>query len=98
MNFACRFPRRPSLGAALAAVAVIFVYLSGHSAWSQTSRTIKVVVPFAAGEGKLNWAYRGTSEPLAHRHYDTFELPEAPHCLLPDRPRRGAHSRAGYFA
>jgi len=28
-------------------------------------------------EGKLNWAYRGMSEPLAHRHYDTFELPEA---------------------
>jgi CubicO group peptidase (beta-lactamase class C family) len=29
-------------------------------------------------EGKLNWAYRGISELLAHRHYDTFELPEAP--------------------
>jgi CubicO group peptidase (beta-lactamase class C family) len=27
-------------------------------------------------EGKLHWAYRGISEPLAHRHYDTFELPE----------------------
>ncbi len=26
----------------------------------------------------MNWAYRGMSEPLAHRHYDTFELPEAP--------------------
>jgi hypothetical protein len=35
--------------------------------------------------GKLNWAYRGMSEPLAHRHYDTFELPEAPGRLLPDR-------------
>jgi hypothetical protein len=33
-------------------------------------------------EGKLNWAYRGISEPLAHRHYDTFELPEAPDRLL----------------
>jgi CubicO group peptidase (beta-lactamase class C family) len=29
-------------------------------------------------EGKLYWAFRGMSEPLAHRHYDTFELPEAP--------------------
>jgi CubicO group peptidase (beta-lactamase class C family) len=29
-------------------------------------------------EGKLIWAYRGMSEPLAHRHHDTFELPEAP--------------------
>jgi CubicO group peptidase (beta-lactamase class C family) len=33
-------------------------------------------------EGKLNWAYRGISELLAHRHYDTFELPEAPDRLL----------------
>jgi CubicO group peptidase (beta-lactamase class C family) len=36
-------------------------------------------------EGKLSWAYRGMTEPLAHRHYDTFELPEAPDRLLPDR-------------
>ncbi len=36
-------------------------------------------------EGKLLWAYRGMSEPLEHRHYDTFELPEAPDRLLPDR-------------
>src|SRR5215472_15222637 len=36
-------------------------------------------------ERKLNWTYRGMSEPLAHRHYDTFELPEAPGRLLPDR-------------
>jgi CubicO group peptidase (beta-lactamase class C family) len=33
-------------------------------------------------EGKLNWAYRGMSEALAHRHYDTFELPERPEGLL----------------
>jgi hypothetical protein len=33
----------------------------------------------------LIWAYRGISEPLAHRHYDTFELPEAPDRLLLDR-------------
>jgi CubicO group peptidase (beta-lactamase class C family) len=39
-------------------------------------------------EGKLHWAFRGMSEPLAHRHYDTFELPEAPESpgrLLPGR-------------
>jgi CubicO group peptidase (beta-lactamase class C family) len=29
-------------------------------------------------ERKLHWAFRGMSEPLTHRHYDTFELPEAP--------------------
>src|SRR5262249_36381433 len=36
-------------------------------------------------EGKLNGASRGMSEPLTHRHYDTFELPEAPGRLLLDR-------------
>jgi len=36
-------------------------------------------------EGKLNWAYRGTSESLTHRHYDTFELPETPAGLLQHR-------------
>jgi hypothetical protein len=39
-------------------------------------------------EGKLYWAFRGMSEPLTHRHYDTFELPDAPHSpgqLLPGR-------------
>jgi tetratricopeptide (TPR) repeat protein len=29
-------------------------------------------------EGKLHCAFRGMSDPLVHRHYDTFELPEAP--------------------
>jgi CubicO group peptidase (beta-lactamase class C family) len=36
-------------------------------------------------EGKLLWAYRGMCEPLAHRHYDTFELPETAGRLFPDR-------------
>jgi hypothetical protein len=36
-------------------------------------------------DNTLEWAYRGMSAPLAHRHYDTFELPEAPERLLPDR-------------
>jgi Domain of unknown function (DUF3471)/Beta-lactamase len=42
-------------------------------------------ITIAHAEGTLSWAYRGMSEPLAHRHYDTFELPEAPDRLLPDR-------------
>ena len=29
-------------------------------------------------EGRLQWAFRGMSESLAHRHCDTFELPETP--------------------
>ena len=39
-------------------------------------------------EGRLHWAFRGMSALLAHRHYDTFELPEAPESpggLLPGR-------------
>jgi CubicO group peptidase (beta-lactamase class C family) len=42
------------------------------------------IVITQSGDG-LHWAYRGLSAPLAHRHYDTFELPEAPGRLLPDR-------------
>jgi CubicO group peptidase (beta-lactamase class C family) len=37
-----------------------------------------------ADEG-LQWAYRGMAAPLAHRHYDTFDLPEAAERMLPDR-------------
>jgi CubicO group peptidase (beta-lactamase class C family) len=33
-------------------------------------------------EGTLHWAYRGMSDPLLHRHYDTFELPEKPDRFL----------------
>ena len=36
------------------------------------------------GGDELKCAYRGISGPLAHRHYDTFELPEAPERLLRD--------------
>jgi CubicO group peptidase (beta-lactamase class C family) len=36
-------------------------------------------------DGTLHWTYRGMSGPLTHRHYDTFELPEAAGRLLPDR-------------
>jgi hypothetical protein len=42
-------------------------------------------ITISHAEGKLHWTYRGMSEALAHRHYDTFELPEASGRLLPDR-------------
>jgi CubicO group peptidase (beta-lactamase class C family) len=35
-------------------------------------------ITIAHADGKLHWAFRGMSEPLAHRYYDTFDLPEAP--------------------
>jgi hypothetical protein len=39
----------------------------------------------ASANGELRWEYRGMSAPLTHRHYDTFELPEASERLFPDR-------------
>ncbi|MBY0321993.1 MAG: serine hydrolase [Reyranella sp.] len=39
----------------------------------------------AAKDGDLQWAWRGMSAPLSHRHYDTFELPRVPFDLNPDR-------------
>jgi hypothetical protein len=51
-----------------------------------------------AGEA-LHWAYRGMSAALDHRHYDTFDLPEAPERLLPDRlPITFATDREGNIA
>jgi CubicO group peptidase (beta-lactamase class C family) len=35
--------------------------------------------------GALHWSWRGMFAPMAHRHYETFELPEVPDRLLPDR-------------
>ena len=29
-------------------------------------------------DGALHWTWRGMFAPLMHRHYETFELPEAP--------------------
>ena len=36
-------------------------------------------------DGALHWTWRGMFAPLTHRHYETFELPEVPDRLLPDR-------------
>lgn len=35
--------------------------------------------------GALLWSWRGMFAKMVHRHYETFELPEAPERLLPDR-------------
>jgi len=36
-------------------------------------------------DGALHWSWRGMFAAMIHRHYETFELPEAPDRLLPDR-------------
>jgi CubicO group peptidase (beta-lactamase class C family) len=35
--------------------------------------------------GALHWSWRGMFATMGHRHYETFELPEVPDRLLPDR-------------
>lgn len=43
-------------------------------------------ITISHAEGQLHWAFRGLSAELAHRHHDTFTLPEAaPGDLLPGR-------------
>jgi Domain of unknown function (DUF3471)/Beta-lactamase len=36
-------------------------------------------------DGALHWSWRGMYAILEHRHYETFETPEVPDRLLPDR-------------
>jgi CubicO group peptidase (beta-lactamase class C family) len=43
------------------------------------------VMSVAVEGGELKWSWRGMSATLAHRHYETFELPEVPGRLFPDR-------------
>jgi CubicO group peptidase (beta-lactamase class C family) len=35
--------------------------------------------------GELHWSWRGMFAAMTHRHYETFELPEVPDRLLPDK-------------
>jgi Domain of unknown function (DUF3471) len=48
----------------------------GHPAYG-----VMTIVARASG---LDWSWRGMAATLEHRHYETFELPEAPDRLLPD--------------
>ena len=49
----------------------------GHPAYGVMSVTTQA--------DELRWAWRGMFAPLTHRHFETFELPEAADRLLPDR-------------
>src|SRR5713101_2375906 len=43
------------------------------------------VMSIRAEGGALHWSWRGMGAIMAHRHYETFELPEAKDRLLPDQ-------------
>jgi CubicO group peptidase (beta-lactamase class C family) len=42
------------------------------------------VMSIKAEGGALHWSWRGMAATMMHRHYETFELPEAKDRLLPD--------------
>ena len=43
------------------------------------------VMSVSLQDGALHWKWRGMYATLQHRHYETFELPEVPDRLLPDK-------------
>jgi tripartite-type tricarboxylate transporter receptor subunit TctC len=76
-------PRRqfPHLEALAAAVIVLSVTLSGHAVWSQTSRTIKIVVPFVAG---------GVADTLARLLAEQIGRTQGPTVVIENRPGAGS--------
>jgi tripartite-type tricarboxylate transporter receptor subunit TctC len=78
-----KIPRRQFLHLAgvAAAVAVLSVTLSGHGAWSQTSRTIKIVVPFAPG---------GATDTLARLLAEQISRAQGLTMAVGDRPGAGS--------
>jgi tripartite-type tricarboxylate transporter receptor subunit TctC len=61
----------------IAGAAVIFITLSGHCAWSQTSRTIKIVVPSPPGGGP---------EMLVRVLADQISQAQGPTMVIENRP------------
>ena len=60
-----------------AAVAVLSITLSGHVAWSQTARTIKVVVPFSPG-GVVDFVARILAEQIGRAQGETVLIENRP--------------------
>jgi len=60
-----------------AAVAVLLITLSGHVAWSQTARTIKVVVPFSPG-GVADFVARMLGEQIGRTQGETVLIENRP--------------------
>jgi len=66
---------------ARAAVAVILFALSGHGAWSQPTRTIKIIVPYPAG---------GPTDTVARLLADQIGHTQGPTMVVENRPGRAA--------
>jgi tripartite-type tricarboxylate transporter receptor subunit TctC len=79
-----KLPRRQFLHLAAGAVAIVLVTLFGHTAWSQTARTIKIIVPFPAG---------GVADTLARMLAD--QVGRAQGALMVVENRAGAGSVIG---
>jgi tripartite-type tricarboxylate transporter receptor subunit TctC len=60
-----------------AAVAVLSVTVTGHGAWSQTARTIKVVVPFSPG-GVVDFVARILAEQIGRAQGETVLIENRP--------------------
>ena len=60
-----------------AAVVVLSITLSGHVAWSQTARTIKVVVPFSPG-GVADFVARMLGEQIGRTQGETVLIENRP--------------------
>lgn len=87
-----KLPRRHFLqlaagAAALTVISVISLTLTGNGAWSQTARTIKIVVPFPAG---------GSADILARLLGEQISKTQGPTVLIENRP--GAGASIGYEA
>jgi tripartite-type tricarboxylate transporter receptor subunit TctC len=75
-----RFARRTYLQLGVTAVAITVFMLSGHGAWSQPTRTIKIVVPASAG---------GVIDLLARLLGEQIGRAQGPTMLIEDRPGAG---------
>jgi tripartite-type tricarboxylate transporter receptor subunit TctC len=69
-----RFLHRVGLAAA---VGVLSITLSGHGAWSQTARTLKVVVPFSPG-GVVDFVARVLAEQVGRAQGETVLIENRP--------------------
>jgi tripartite-type tricarboxylate transporter receptor subunit TctC len=80
-----KLPRRRFLQAAgvagLVSVAISALAVTGSAAWSQTSRTIKVIVPFAAG---------GVADTLARLLAEQIGRTKGPTVVIENHPGAGS--------